>query len=104
MEKITAPELKKLLEKGKVILVDIRNPKQFKKEHIPNAINIDFYDEDFEENWNQLPTDKQFVLCCNHGEKSELALTFLASIDATPVRHLEGGIEAWEKNGYDLET
>ena len=103
MKTITAPELKQLMTEDKVILVDVRSPKEFRKRHLPNAVNIDFYDEDFEENWKRLHQDRTCVLYCNHGEKSELALTFLASICDSPVYHLKGGIKAWKKCGFAVE-
>jgi len=35
-----AEELKKRLETGKMLIIDVRRPEQFKRETIPGAINI----------------------------------------------------------------
>jgi 3-mercaptopyruvate sulfurtransferase SseA len=35
-----AEELKKRLEAGKMLIIDVRSPEQFQKETIPGAINI----------------------------------------------------------------
>ena len=35
-----ADELKKRLEAGKMLIIDVRTPEQFQKETIPGAINI----------------------------------------------------------------
>jgi 3-mercaptopyruvate sulfurtransferase SseA len=35
-----ADELKKRLEAGKMLIIDVRTPEQFQKETIPDAINI----------------------------------------------------------------
>jgi 3-mercaptopyruvate sulfurtransferase SseA len=39
-----ADELKKQLESGKMLIIDVRAPEQFQKETIPGAINIPLED------------------------------------------------------------
>jgi rhodanese-related sulfurtransferase len=100
---INANELMNQLQTGNVILIDVRSAKEFKKEHLPNAVNIDFYNQKFEDEFHKLSHDKTIVLYCNHGERSDLALTFLASVKIQNVFHLKGGIAAWKKCGLKIE-
>jgi rhodanese-related sulfurtransferase len=102
MIELTAKELAKKIEENSVLLVDIRRPDEYKKNHFPNSIHIDFYDDDFEMLFKELPLDKHIVLYCQNGNRSALALTFLESIDITNASHLQGGITAWLEQGYTI--
>ena len=50
---ITATEMKEISEIEGIQLVDVRTPDEYKEGHLPNAINIDFLDENFEINIQQ---------------------------------------------------
>mgnify|MGYP001573817367 CR=1 FL=1 len=52
----------------------------------------------------QLPQDKNapIVLYCKTGRMSTEALATLQGMGYTNVRHLEGGMDAWKKAGYEM--
>src|SRR3989344_3610851 len=55
-------------------------------------------------NKDRLPKDKnaKIVLYCQSGNMSGQALKTLKDIGYTNVRHLQGGLEAWEKSGFEV--
>jgi rhodanese-related sulfurtransferase len=83
-----------------IYVVDTRDADQFKKAHIPGAVNID---------WRQvlgkrgeLPTDRMVLLYCNAGTLSAQAGLALRVAGMDNVRILQGGYNDWKtKGGFD---
>jgi rhodanese-related sulfurtransferase len=71
-ETINPEEFKKLVAADAIQVVDVREPEEFAKGHIPDAINI--FDEDFifkaEEAITKLADDGRVVLVCTTGARS----------------------------------
>ncbi|MDO6760018.1 rhodanese-like domain-containing protein [Tamlana sp. 2_MG-2023] len=91
-------------EEGALVL-DVRNEKDFVKAHIPNSIFIGIHGG-FAPWVGALITDlKQPILLITPEGKEEETVTRLSRVgyDNT-LGYLEGGIEAWEKAGKDIET
>lgn len=81
----------------KVFIVDARDAAQFKREHIPGAVNIE---------WRQavarrieLPKDRMVVMYCNSGSLSAQAVFALRLLGYDNVKVLQDGIEGWKKKG-----
>jgi len=100
-------ELKKILDdgmvkEGKAILVDVRTPEYFHKEHIPGAINIPL--ERLRKDLHKLRRDKLIIVYCGSFD-CKLSLTAyrkLKRIDYN-VKDYEGGIKDWKDGGYPVE-
>jgi rhodanese-related sulfurtransferase len=73
-----AEELKMVIQNEEITLIDIRSAKEFAKAHLPKAINLDFYQEDFEEKFKALLLKDKVVLYCNHGERKQLSAYFFS--------------------------
>ncbi len=68
---ITLGELKKLQEKEKVWLVDVRDEESYRKGHIPGAVSIPYSEEPAF--LNQFQKIEMIVLCCDRGNLSTRA-------------------------------
>lgn len=79
----------------KVQVVDVRTPKEYKEGTILNAVNIDFLDEGFLKNMEQLDKTQPVYIFCQSGKRSAAAATKLqeAGFD---VIELAGGYKAWK--------
>jgi len=105
---ITAPELKELLiEKGdSLVLVDVRERDDFRKEHIPSAINIPF-DEIEVRAEDELSKSTHIVLsfykCDQENTVSVITSSSLKNLGFTNVSVLDGGINKWKESSYDLQ-
>jgi rhodanese-related sulfurtransferase len=70
---IKPADLKKMISenKGDFVVVDVRDPAEFKEGHIPGAINIP--SETFAAGSGVLPKEKKIIVYCNTGSRSYLA-------------------------------
>ena len=57
-----------------VVILDVRTPEEFAKEHIENAINLDYYSQTFRDELNNLDKDKTYLIYCRSGNRSGKAL------------------------------
>lgn len=106
MAKISAVELKNLMDDGQqVIIVDVRNPlsRETDPEAIPGAIHLLF--EEIDHRHDELPKNKEIVLYCtcpNNISSARTALT-LKRQGVQRVRPLEGGLDAWRGRKFPTE-
>lgn len=94
---ISVEELKDRLDKGEVILVDVREPAEYKTECINGSCLIPLSQLAVE----KLPSrSKPIVVQCGSGKRSMEACKKLLSQDPTiNLYNLDGGISAWKAAG-----
>ena len=83
------------IETKKVQLIDVRTPKEYKEGTILNAVNIDFLDEGFSKNIEQLDKKQPVYIFCQSGKRSAAAATKLQEA-GFEVIELAGGYKAWK--------
>jgi rhodanese-related sulfurtransferase/rubrerythrin len=78
------------------LLVDVRQPDEYAKGHIPGAVLIPL--GEIPERLRELPVDRDIVVYCRSGKRSKGAAIFIGSRPyvAGTVFNLTGGILAWE--------
>ena len=99
---ITAENLKRRLDAGDAILIDIRETDEHAREHIVGArlaplSAIDSHDFDRE-------LGKAAVFHCKSGMRTQANAARLLSGGFREAYFLEGGIEAWKAAGYDVHA
>ena len=77
------------------ILVDVRTPEEFKKGHLENSINIDWFATDFAKKFEGIEKDKIIYVYCKKGGRSSKAQEKLLALGFKNVVDLEGGYDAW---------
>jgi thioredoxin len=98
---IKAIELAELMQGGAVIPVDTREAAAFKRAHIPGAANMPL--EGLEGRLAELHMlPARPVLYCRSGDKTKEMASRLAE-QGLPVAFLEGGLLAWESEGFPIE-
>ena len=85
------------LEDPPVVLVDVREPAEHELTRIEGARLVP--KDDILSGRVDLPRDRPLVLHCASGIRSAQVLHHLLSHGYTDVRHLQGGIEAWHREG-----
>ncbi|QLH42477.1 MAG: rhodanese-like domain-containing protein [Coxiellaceae bacterium] len=100
MKTITATELKSRLDNANVLLIDVREPAEYRSENIEGAYLIPLSQISHE----KLPSkNKTIVIHCGSGRRSVEACKKLLAQDPTlDVYSLEGGIKAWEAAGFNV--
>ena len=79
-----------LMEDGAVI-VDVRTPDEYNREHIPNAINIPLDSIDSFD----MAKDVQIIVYCQTGIRSKEAIDNLIDRGYTTLYNLDGGLLNW---------
>ncbi|RMD50727.1 DUF2892 domain-containing protein [Candidatus Parcubacteria bacterium] len=102
MQTITAKELYKSLQNNNKnsILIDVRQPGEYKREHILGAKNYPLSELE-----NHIPELKKFdviYVTCQSGNRSRQACQILENAIQKEIINLKGGLHAWDK--YDLPT
>jgi len=82
---------------NKGILVDVRTPEEFRAGHIDKALNVNWYDSDFANQFAEIEKHNTIFLYCKKGGRSAKAASFLDSLGYENVINLEGGYDAWVK-------
>lgn len=94
---------KKLTEK-KAVIVDVRDKSEWDEMHIPGAIHIPV--NDLKKRITELDVHKELsvVIHCRNGAKRAVeSVTQLNNAGFKHAFNLEGGILAWEKEGFDIK-
>lgn len=93
-------EFKELIENASAVqVIDVRTPAEFATGYLPKAINIDFFDENFQSELDKLDRNKPVAVYCTVGQRSGKAYDMLVQMDFRNVYHLEGGLNAWQAAG-----
>jgi rhodanese-related sulfurtransferase len=97
---LTAAQVKEALDKGDVVLVDVREPYEWEAGRIPGARHIEL--ERLASRAEEVPADRPVVFQCRLGVRSAMAMqAFRAS--GWDAYHMRGGIQAWVDEGLPLE-
>jgi rhodanese-related sulfurtransferase len=98
---IDALTLEKLLRKGDVTLIDVRELDEYRSERIEGSKLFPLSTFDLE----KLPLEgnKPFVLTCRSANRSGQAAQRLLAAGYTEVTHLQGGLNAWKEAGLPIK-
>jgi rhodanese-related sulfurtransferase len=93
-------QVKQMLERGEIELIDVREPYEWDAGRIPGARHIEL--ERLASRAEEIPSDRKVVFQCRLGVRSAMAMqAFRAS--GWDAYNLEGGIQAWADEGLPLE-
>ena len=90
--------------KAKGQLIDVRTPEEFEQGHLFGAVNINFYDPQFEKKLSALNKTMPLYLYCRSGARSGQALAIAQNAGFKKATHLSGGILAWQSEGKKVVT
>lgn len=98
---ITAQALHaRLQSKDKPLIVDVREPSEFQEGHIQGAKLAPL--GSVEQGIAGIARDREIVLVCRSGRRSGKAQELLTARGYTRLQNMEGGMLAWERNGYPV--
>lgn len=98
MTSVTPAEARRLIEDG-AKLVDIRDRDEYAREHIPGAANIPVAEID------RLDAgDCPVVFHCRSGARTQANAARLAAVTGAPCYVIEGGIDAWRRDGLEVRA
>jgi phage shock protein E len=91
------------LQKGGVVLIDVRTPGEFKKGHLKGARLLDIFSDDFEIQINKLDRKVTYMVYCGIGGRSAECTELMRKKGFTSVYDLDGGIKRWRNEGFPIE-
>jgi phage shock protein E len=96
--------LQELQEGSTLLILDVRSEGEYQSGHVPQAINIPHYQ--LASRLQELPTTKdlEIVTYCERGPRAGVAEDILHKAGFTAVRHLEGDMYSWRRNGLPIEV
>ena len=102
VENLTADQVAAGLRAGRMLLVDVREPKETALESYPDAVIVPL--SSFDPAAIPDPQGKQVVFACRSGRRSVTA-SLAAQDQGYPYKsHLAGGIIAWKAAGLPTKT
>ena len=96
---VKADEAAQIIADGKVAVIDVRTPDEFKEGHIKGAKNIDILSSDFEAQLGKLDKTQPTLVHCQAGGRSTRALKVFEKLGFTNLIHLDEGFGGWEAAG-----
>jgi rhodanese-related sulfurtransferase len=83
-----------------VIFLDVREQDEWDEYHAPEAILIPL--GELEDRVNELPKDKEIVVVCRSGNRSQVGRDTLRAAGFTQVTSMAGGMSEWRDAGYPI--
>lgn len=84
---------KRLAQPDAPLLLDVREPGEWRFCHIAGALHLPM--NQLAQRLGELDRERETVVYCHHGIRSQLAARFLWEQGFTRVHNLVGGIDAW---------
>lgn len=98
-------EIRTALDSGEdVLIVDVREPEEYASGHLPGATSIPRGLLEYKAASELPDKDRRIVTHCALGGRGALAASTLTEMGYTNVANMEGGVNAWREQGYDLQT
>ncbi len=79
------------------ILIDVRTNEEYTQGTIPGAMSLNIHSDDFKRVIEVLPREREIIVFCQSGERSQEAFEMLKSLGFKNVSQLVGGYEVWRE-------
>lgn len=94
LENLTTEQFKERVnQKSGVLLIDVREPHEYKRGYIPSAVNIPL--SQLNSRVKEISNKNDVLLYCRSGMRSKQAAKVLSKHGFTKMAHLKGGISTW---------
>ena len=99
---LSSTQAKALLDKnGKVVLLDVRTPEEYRQAHLRGSLLIPL--GDLARRVQEIPRGRPVLIYCAVGARSSSAASFLASKGYREVYNMYDGLVGWYRNGLPLQ-
>jgi rhodanese-related sulfurtransferase len=103
IQEISVAEAKKEFDSGKAIFLDVREPAEYEKGHVPKAKNLPRGLLEFKIAKAVPDKSARIITYCKSGGRSCFATDTACCLGYTNVASMAGGWKAWVKAGYPVE-
>ncbi len=104
IKKITPRQAKEWVASGEAVLIDVREPEEFRGEHIASALSLPLSEVGNLNSVLAVPAGRKIIFQCLKGGRGAPACERLASGESSghEVFNLEGGITGWKADGLPV--
>ncbi|MGM0508963.1 MAG: rhodanese-like domain-containing protein [Fusobacteriota bacterium] len=89
-------------ENTDVVILDVRTPGEYQSGHLEDAINIDYYANDFSKKLDELNKNKTYIIYCRSGNRTGKTLDMMEEMGFKKVYDIKGGIISIQRANYPL--
>ena len=82
-------------------VLDVRTQEEWNEYHAPNTTLIPL--DQLPARLNEVPKDKEIVVVCRSGNRSQEGRDILLNAGFTQVTSMKGGLNEWRASGYPIE-
>ncbi|MDP8923193.1 MAG: rhodanese-like domain-containing protein [Chloroflexota bacterium] len=100
--RIQPEEAKELIDAGTVTVIDVREPGEYARDHIPNSELVPL-GRIISSAATVVEAEDDVIFVCEVGQRSAVAAELAASLGKERLFNLEGGMTAWRAKGYPVE-
>lgn len=93
---LNSAAFKDSISQKKVQLIDVRTPQEYQDGHIRDAVNIDFFSDDFSEDFKQFDKQQPIYIYCKSGNRSGKAAKKLSDMGFEKIYDLKGGFSHYK--------
>ena len=84
------------------VVLDIRTPEEYAAGYVEDAINMDYYAADFEQQLDKLDKNQTYLVYCRTANRNGQAMPIFEELGFKTVYNMLGGIVAWQAAGYPI--
>src|SRR5579864_676789 len=102
LKHVSPKQLHEWLKNKQAVVIDVREKYEYDAKHIPGSklVSIGL----IRDHKLQVPKDKKVVVHCQLGKRGSMACEILTHTHPElDIYNLEGGLVAWEREGFDVE-
>jgi len=103
VQHVTTAEAIRLMNHEKGVLVDVREPAEYRGGHIPNALNLPLSGLATGLKQIEKHMARPLIICCRTSQRSARAAVALRKHGFASVQVLAGGITAWQRENLPVE-
>jgi len=103
-KRVDLAEFDRLRTQTNHVVLDVRTPREFKAGHVPGAVNLDWYSDDFSRRAGQLDKSQTYLVYCASGNRSARAVARLRALGLTNAIEYPGAWREWSASGKPVET
>ncbi len=102
LNKVDARTVAERMERNDIVVVDIREPDEYAREHIKGAVSLPL--SQFDKTPLKIQAQQKAVFHCRSGMRTEENCARLAEHADGNALILDGGLNEWKKAGLPVET
>jgi glyoxylase-like metal-dependent hydrolase (beta-lactamase superfamily II)/rhodanese-related sulfurtransferase len=98
---VSPREASALLQQTQPLVLDVREPAEFERGHLPGAVSVP--QADLASRLHELPRERDVLVVCAGGTRSLRAARFLKQVGFPRVTNMSGGTSGWQAAGLAVE-